>query len=125
MQQELRNFIISAKASLLANAKKPVIEPIFSIENSANSIYNHANYIDLTKIQLEQIAIATVQLEKSREHLVGALAVLKGFEGLEKRDLLLSANFVDSYIYMLDEFVRLKQLRSAKPVKGIPQLRVL
>lgn len=123
MQDNLRKFIEMAKDNLLADAKKPAIEPDISNESLKNTIFKHANYIDLTKIQFEQISIAVNELELARAHVVGALGSLVGFNGIEKSHLLMSANLINSYIYMLNEFVRLKQARAAKPIKGIHELR--
>ena len=124
MRSNVLEFIKTAKANLLANKIKPALQPVFDIENSANTIFHHANYIDLTPVQFEQVLIAANELELARGHIVGAMASMLGFNGLDKSELLLSANLINSYINMLNEFARLKQARSAKPINGLQQLSV-
>jgi hypothetical protein len=122
MHKSVQNFILTAKAIALADAQKHAkarsIESVFESTHE-NCINHQQKFIDLLAIDFERIDIASQQLEKAREHLLGAMAALDGFSGISKRELLLAANFTHGYIYMLGEFMRQKQERTAKPVRGL------
>lgn len=125
MRELVKQFILNAKAQTLIDVQKRLksdpIQSAFS-QTHENCINQQSNIIDLVRADFERMDIASAQLEKAREHLVGAMASLEGFEGLSKRELLLAANFTHGYIYMLGEFIRQKQERTAKPVKGLVRL---
>jgi hypothetical protein len=122
MHKSVQNFILTAKAIALADAQKHAkaryIESEFE-STKENTIFNQQKFIDLLATDFERIDIASQQLEKAREHLLGAMAALNGFDGISKSELLLAANFTNGYIYMLGEFMRQKQERTAKPVRGM------
>lgn len=114
MRQLLEVFIKNAKAQAFADAKKAAkprsIEPVFSSDHK-NCINHQQNLIDLIQVDFKRIHTASIQLEKARDLLVSSLASLEGFEGLSKRELLLAANFVHGYIYMLNEFMYQNSVR--------------
>lgn len=110
MRESVQDFIKVGKALILEQSKKQAI----ARENSRNSvgrqnqnsIFNQQNSIGLQKSELYQIQETAKHLKIARAELVSALACLQGFEGINKRELLLAASFTDGYIYMLQELMR-------------------
>jgi len=84
---------------------KTVTPPQTAPSDSVNTIFNQQKHICLSKIDLEKVQIALVQIDEAKKHLIGAIAALQGFDGISKRDLLIAANMAHGYDYMLQEFL--------------------
>ncbi len=104
--QKAQNIL---KGLVSSQPKKSVIEPVSKVQGGdlarENSIFNQQKIICLSKIDLEKVQIALIQIDLARSALVSALAALQGFEGISKRDLLIAANMAHGYDHMLQEFL--------------------
>ncbi|OQW67959.1 MAG: hypothetical protein BVN34_09135 [Proteobacteria bacterium ST_bin12] len=104
--QKAQNIL---KGLVSSKPKKSVVEPVSKVQGGdlarENSIFNQQKLICLSKIDLEKVQIALMQIAIARDSLVSAMAALQGFEGISKRDLLIAANMAHGYDYMLQEFL--------------------
>ena len=106
MRSSVQEYINKAKASLLANQRKSVLEVSAVVDATKNTIFSQLKPIDLTKGEIEQVKIAITSLDVIAEQIQGVRAVLHGFKHLDVSPLRSAGNASLGVSFMLEEFLR-------------------
>ena len=105
MRSSVQDFIKTAKASLLANQSKSVLDGVVDVDFNVNQICSQRKRIYLKKGDIEQVQIAIVTLESICQQIQGVRAVLHGLEHIDCSPLRTAGNASFSMHYMLTELL--------------------
>lgn len=105
MRSSVQEFIKTAKASLLANQSKSVLEVLALDDATQNTIFSQCKRIGLTKGEIEQVKIAIATLDAAAAQIQTVRALMHNFKGLDIGELKLSGSIAVGTSYMLERFL--------------------
>jgi hypothetical protein len=105
MRSSVQEFIKTAKASLLVNQSKSVLEVLALADATKNTIFSQRKRIDLTKAEVEQVKIAIATLDEAAAQIQTVRALMHNFKGLDVGELKLSGSIVVGTSFMFESLL--------------------